>query len=54
MHAAVNCLVTEPTRKTISGRIGTASSTSARPYPFRSTGRPSWTTSTAAPGPSPG
>src|SRR5579872_14987 len=49
--AAVNCLVTEPSRKTVSGVIGRPHSISASPKPATYGACPPWRTPTAAPGP---
>jgi integrase len=46
----VNCLVSEPTRNTISGRTGTPSSRWARPQPLRTRTSPPPATSTSTRG----
>src|SRR5271157_2066039 len=50
IQVAVNCLVNEASRKFVFASMGWRVRRSVTPYPRRKTGRPLWTTSTAAPG----
>src|SRR3954466_8736585 len=50
MQVAVNCFVKEARRKLVVGPIGCLVRKSVTPYPWRNTGLPWCTTSTAAPG----
>src|SRR5207245_7861893 len=50
MQVAVNCLVKEASRKSVTGLIRARVRRSVTPYPRRNTGLPLLTTRTAAPG----
>src|ERR1700741_3439560 len=50
MHVAVNCLVKEASRKSVTGLMRVRVRRSVTPYPRRNTGLPLLTTRTAAPG----